>query len=258
MNAKVKLTCAVFALGVFLAGQASGTTLVRLSLDQLTQASSDVLQGHVVNQISQWNPAHTEIVTLTTISVDQNVKGNTPATVVVEQLGGTIGHLHVNVPATVHFLPGARYELFLQHAALQPSTYLLVGMMQGAFRVYRDPTTRQERVVSPTGYFYHGVTRSSGELAPSPATMPLTEFQQQVSTALAKPIVIPDGVSIPLIVRSASFDGAGRILLEAQTAADVYPNRSVVIPAGSLVDGWATERAGRWTIHWTGISIGNR
>lgn len=260
MIAKIRLACLALALGLFLAGAACGTTLVRLSLDQLTQASSDVLQAHVVSQVSQWNPAHTEIVTFTTVTVDQNVKGNTPSTIVVKQLGGTVGHLHVNVPGTVHFFPAAKYMLFLQRAPSQASAYLLVGMMQGAYRIYRDPITRQERVISPTSYFYHGVTPGNSSAMPAPAssTMPLTEFQQQVSTALAKPLVIPAGTRIPLIVRSASFNGVGRVLLEAQTVAEIYPNRNVVIPAGSVVDGSGAEVSGQWMIHWTAVSIGNR
>jgi len=258
MTAKIRLACLAFALGLFLAGPVRGTTLVRLSLDQLTQASSNVLLGHVVSQVSQWNAGHTEIVTFTTVSVDQNVKGNTPSTIVVEQLGGAIGHLHVKVPGTVHFFQAAKYELFLQHAPSQASTYLLVGMMQGAYRIYRDPRTRQERVVSPEGYFYQGAATGNSRAASAPATVPLAGFQQQVSAALAKPIVIPAGAQIPLIVRTASFNGVGRVLVEAQTVADVYPNRNVVIPAGSLVDGWGSQVSGRWIIHWTSLSIGNR
>ena len=112
--------------------------------------------------------------------------------------------------------------------------------------------------MSPTSFFYHGAAPANGGLQAAPATMPLTGFQQQVSTALAKPIVIPAGTRIPLFVRSASFNGVGRVLVEAQTAVDLYPNRNVVIPVGSVVDGWGTEVSGRWMIHWTDVSIGNR
>ena len=112
----------LIALGVA-ALPALATSLVRLSLDQLTQASSAVLQGRVVSQASQWNAQRTEIVTLTTVAVDQNVKGNTPATVVVEQLGGTVGRMHVAVPGTMHFFPQTRYELFLQPSESDPPAF---------------------------------------------------------------------------------------------------------------------------------------
>lgn len=232
---------------------ARATSLVRLSLDQLTQASSAVLQGHVVSQASQWNAQHTEIMTLTTIAVDQNVKGNTPATVVVEQLGGTVGRLHVAVPGVMHFYPQARYELFLQPSESNPSHFLLVGMREGAYRIYTDPQTRQERVINPMGGVAYRQAQETG--AATPATMPLDQFQQRVSSAVTATLVIPSGTAIPLTVRSVSFAGVGRIQIEAQASTDVYPSSHLIIPAGSLVDGWGQESGGKWTLHWTAVSI---
>lgn len=244
---------------VLLPISASATSLVRLSLDQLTQASTAVLKGQVVSQVSQWNAAHTRIVTLTTIAVNQNVKGNTPSAVVVEQLGGTVGHMHLMVPGTEHFYPRARYELFLQTGASNPAHFLLVGMREGAYRIYEDPQTHQERVINPMGnIFYRKGAGPSGSSNLLPATMPLEEFQQKVSRALAKPIVIPRGTAIPVAIRSVSFDGVGRVQLEGQTTTELYPDSHVVIPVGSTVDGWGQESAGRWTLHWTGVSIRGR
>ncbi|MGH9397207.1 MAG: hypothetical protein ACRD18_10210 [Terriglobia bacterium] len=259
---KTRLACFVVIAVCLVALSASATSLVRLSLDQLTQASNAVLKGHVVGQTTQWNATHTEIVTLTTIAVDQNVKGNTPAQVVVEQMGGTIGHMHLMVPGTERFYPQAHYELFLQAGAANPSHFLLVGMREGAYRIYRDPETHQERVINPVGnVFYRNGSGALPSASPTgsstavPATMPLDEFQQKVSSAMARPIVIPRGTAIPMIVRSVSFDGVGRVQLEAETSAELYPNSRVVVPAGSRVDGWGQESGGRWTLHWTAVSI---
>jgi hypothetical protein len=251
---------AVLALGsaLLLSVSASATSLVQLSLQQLTQAASNVLQGHVVSQVSEWNASHTEIVTLTTIAVDANTKGNTPSTVVVEQPGGTIGHFRVYVPGTVHFFPQSRYVLFLEHAPATPAHYHVVGMMQGAYRIYRDQRTGQERVITPMGRFFYGQPSAGGHVNTQPETMPLQEFQQKVSRAVARPIVIPSGTALPLMIRSVSFDGVGRIELEAETTQDVYPNAQTVIPAGSLVDGWGSKSAGQWTLHWTAVSIRGR
>ncbi|MDE3180347.1 MAG: hypothetical protein KGM47_11900, partial [Acidobacteriota bacterium] len=55
--------------------------------------------------------------------------------------------------------------------------------------------------------------------------------------------------------RSVSFAGTGRVQLEASTSEDLFPNSSLVIPAGSDVDGWGQESAGGWTLHWSQISI---
>lgn len=252
----MKKICVVFAVTVlafFLALPARATSLVQMTLQQLTQASSNVIQGRVVSQVSQWNAAHTEIVTFTTLAVDSNQKGNTPSTIVVEQLGGTVGHYHVNVPGSVHFFPQSQYVLFLEHAAATPAQYHVVGMIEGAFRIYQDPSTGQERVINPMGRYSYAKT--GGHASALPETMPLNEFQQKVSSALAKPITIPAGTSIPLVIRSTSFNGVGRILVEAQTTTDIFPNSATVIPAGSLVDGSGTEVSGHWLLHWTQVSV---
>lgn len=246
-------------MGIFGVLSASATTLVRMSLDQLAQAASEVIKGHVVSQASQWNAAHTEIVTLTTIAVDSNQKGNTPSTVVVQQLGGTVGHYRVYVPDTVHFFPDAKYMLFLEHVPSSSSNYQIVGMMEGAYRIYSDQRTGQERVINPAGYYFNGAsTGSASRVSQSSFSMPLSQFQQQVSSAMAKPVKIPSGTAIPLTISSASFNGTGRILVEGQTTRDLFPSKDVVIPAGSLVDGWGSEASGQWIVHWTSISIRGR
>lgn len=240
-------------MSFFLALPATATSLVQMSLQQLTQASSNVIQGRVVSQMSQWNAAHTEIVTLTTLAVDSNQKGNTPATIVVEQLGGTVGHYHVNVPGAVHFFRRSRYVLFLEHAASAPAQYHVVGMIEGAFRVYRDSRTGQERVINPMGRY--SSAKNAGHASAAPLTMPLSEFQQKVSREMAKPLAIPAGTSLPLLIRSASFNGVGHVLIEAQTTMDVFPNSATAIPAGSLVDGSGTKVSGHWILHWTAVSV---
>lgn len=248
-----KIALSAAALSLFLVLPAAATSLVQMSLQQLTQASSNVIQGRVVSQVSQWNAAHTEIVTLTTVAVGSNQKGNTPSTIVVEQLGGTVGHYHVNVPGAVHFFAQSKYVLFLEHAAAAPAQYHVVGMIEGAYRIYQDSRTGQERVINPMGRYSYA--KSAGHASAAPLTMPLSEFQQKVSSEMAKPLAIPAGTSLPLLIRSTSFNGVGRILIEAQTTMDLFPNSATAIPAGSLVDGSGTKVSGHWVLHWTAISV---
>src|SRR5712692_5436265 len=101
MKIRVFALAAIF--GGVLAPRAGATTLVRLSLEQLTEASSAIVRGRVVSQESRWNPHHTRIVTFTTLAVAETMKGAPGSTVVVEQLGGTVGNIRVHVSGTVHF-----------------------------------------------------------------------------------------------------------------------------------------------------------
>jgi len=239
-------------LGLWTTTAAHATTMVRLSLEQLSQASSSIVRGRVLDQESGWNAAHTQIVTLTTIAVDQVWKGHPPAQIMIEQLGGKAGHIREYVAGSVHFLPQATYVLFLEPATTDSTRYLVVGMTQGAYRIYQDATTHEERVIQPLGGVFYG---SRSGLAPAAGAAPLTQFRQQLSGALEAPIVIPKGTSLSVRIETTESPVAGRISVLGRTAFDAYPSRTVVVPAGSEVDGIAERVAGRWQIHWTGISI---
>ena len=169
-------------LGTWCAATARATTLVRLSLEQLTEASSAIVRGHVVSQESGWNPAHTHIFTTTTIAVDQALKGNVQPEVVIEQLGGKLGHRREHVAGTVHFFPQASYWLFLEPAAAGTGRYMVVGMAQGAYRIYQDPATHEDRVIRPFGGVFYG-TRD-----PAQGAAPLKEFRHELATALEAPM----------------------------------------------------------------------
>ncbi|HUY13136.1 MAG TPA: hypothetical protein VMX16_05805 [Terriglobia bacterium] len=249
------LPLVAIALTVF-AATGTATSLVQLSVQQLTQASAVILRGHAVNQVSRWNANHTSIETLTTIAVDQSMKGQPASTVVVRQTGGTVGRIREYVPGSVRFLPGAGYMLFLEPSQIAPSEYLVVGMMQGAYRVFRDPNTGEERVINPTGKYFHGTRGPVSSVPSSPQTVPLRQFQQQVAGAISAPVVIPTGTAIPLKIESASFDGVGRMALQARTTADLFPNDHLVVPAQSTLTGYGQRVAGHWVVHWSTVEIG--
>ena len=236
-------------LGSWCAAPVRATTLVRLSLEQLSQASSAIVRGHVVSQESGWNPAHTHIFTTTTVAVDQTLKGNAQPEVVIEQLGGKLGHRREYVAGTVHFFPQASYWLFLEPAAAGTGRYMVVGMAQGAYRIYQDPATHEDRVIRPFGGVFYG-TRG-----PAQGAAPLKEFRHELTTALEAPIVIPKGTPLPVVIEATESRGVGRLSVIGRTTADVFPGRTVVVPAGSEVEGTAERVAGAWRILWTGVSI---
>ncbi len=252
---KIRVLLLVAILGGTMARPARATTLVRMSLEQLSQASTAILRGHVLSQESRWNDRHTQIVTLTMVAVDQAVKGHPPSTVVIEQLGGTVGNIRSRVAGTVHFYPQADYLLFLEPAGTDISKFLVVGMRQGAFRIYRDATTQEERVIRPFSGVYDGSQAGQGSLAVSAQTLPFSQFRQQLSTALSGPMVIPRGASIPLAIESTESRGTGRIRVLGRTTADVFPTSTLVIPANSPVQGTGQLVSGVWRIRWTELSI---
>lgn len=232
---------------------AAATTLVRMSLSQLAQASTAIVQGHVVAQTTRVNASQTRIMTYTTVQLDKALKGQPNSTVIIEQPGGTIGNVHVRVPGTAFLSPQTEYVLFLERVPGSTGTYHMVGMMQGAFRVYRGRNGADRRVALPLGALSTGAC--SQTLSQSPT---LTEFQMTISGVLAAPIVIPEGTPISVVVTSVQFQGAGQAAVVARTTSDLFPSKALVIPAGSQVVGVAQREGKKWKIYWTSVSVRGR
>jgi uncharacterized protein affecting Mg2+/Co2+ transport len=253
----MKMRTALFAVfvAVLLAAPASATTLVRMSLDQLAEASTEIVRGHVVGQQTLWNPEHTRIYTYTALAVEQTYKGNPPSHLVVQQPGGKIGNVHVFVAGTTQFHAQAVYVLFLERSAADPSKFLLVGMMQGAYRIYRDPKAQEEKLILPLGSLIRGAPASgAGSIIAGPA-VPVPQFQREVSAALSAPLTIPRGTAIPVAIKSAELAGLKRMDVNGRTTSDLFPNSGLVIPAGSAISGRAERIGDSWKISWTEISI---
>jgi len=241
-----------------MAASASATTLVRMSLDQLAEASTEIIRGRVASQETLWNPDHTRIYTYTTIAVDQIYKGNPPSTLIVQQPGGTIGKVRVFVAGTIQFHSQADYLLFLERSAADPAKFLPVGMMQGAYRIYRDATTLEERLILPLGSLARGSPASGAAPIIAGSAVPVRQFQGEISTALSRPLIIPRGTAIPLSIRSTHFAGVRRMDVLGRTTSDLFPNSGLVIPAGSALAGKAERVGDAWEISWTEVSIGGK
>lgn len=245
---------AVFAV-VLMAASASATTLVRMSLDQLTEASTEIVRGHVVSQATLWDPGHTRIYTYTTLALEQTYKGNPPDLLVVQQPGGRIGNVQVFVAGTIQFHSQASYVLFLERSPADPSKFLPVGMMQAAYRIYRDAKTQEEELILPLGSLARGAPASGpGSVIAGPA-VPVRQFQREVSTALDGPLTIPRGTAIPITIKSTQLAGLRHMDIRGRTTSDLFPNSGLVIPAGSDVAGRADRIGDSWKISWTEVSI---
>ncbi len=249
---KTRVPLFVLLVGSLGAPPATATTLVRLSLEQLAQASTDIVRGHVISLESRWNSDHTQIVTLTTVAVEESMKGHPAQTVVIEQLGGTVANTRVRVAGTALFQSGASYMLFLEPSAPGSSSYNLVGMVQGSYRIYRDFATHEERLILPSSTLTTGAGKEVKTVA---GAVSLREFRQFLSTALEAPVVIPRGTSMPVAIESTEPRGVARLQVVGRTTSELYPNPGVVIPADSRLEGSARLVSGTWRINWTEVSI---
>jgi hypothetical protein len=251
MKIRVWVLAAVWVGALAAISPARATTMVSMSMEQLTQASSDIVQARVVNQVCAWNATHTQIVTITSLAVSQSLKGNASSTIQVQQLGGTVDHVTQSIMGDVSFRPQSEYVLFLEAAG--DSTYHVVGMSQGAYPVYEDATSHDERVVLPVN---QGPVQSLVSGGGNPAgTVPLGGFHKYVATLVNAGIQIPHGLSLPVSIAYTESRGIGRLHVYGKTTAQLFPNKNVVIPAGTEVEGEAVLAGGSWTIHWQEVNI---
>jgi hypothetical protein len=185
------------------------------------------------------------------LAVLQTLKGNVPSTVQVRQLGGTVGNMTVSVPGDIAFRRQGEYVLFLEPAG--GSNYHVVGMTQGAYPVYQDAMSKQERVVLPDNLAQiQSIVSGGGNPV---GTVPLVGFHKYVTTLINAGIQIPHGLSIPLSIASAESRGVGREHVFGKTTVQLFPNKNVVIPMGTEVEGEAVMSGGGWTIHWDEVSV---
>jgi hypothetical protein len=179
--------------------------------------------------------------------------------------------VHVFVAGTIQFHLQAGYVLFLERSPADPSKFLPVGMMQGAYRIYRDVKTQEEKLILPLGSLTRGVAALSAVAAVSdrraafgerryssviagPA-VPVRQFQRDVSAALSAALSIPRGTAIPVTIQSTQFASMRRMDVKGRTTSDLFPNSGLVIPAGSAISGRAERIGNSWKICWREVSI---
>jgi PKD repeat protein len=87
---KILLTIAIIAISLI---QVSAQCMLSpVLLPQRIQNSSDVIEGKVINQISFWDPAHTNIYTSNLIEVYKSFKNSSPVYLEIITEGGTVGN----------------------------------------------------------------------------------------------------------------------------------------------------------------------
>lgn len=123
---------------LLLAAAASATTVVPMSVEELTRAASEVIEAHAVRSWTSWNAQHTLIYTYTTFEVTKSLKGATAESVTVKQVGGSADGYTQKVSGVRQFQDGEDTLLFLRPSVARDGTLVVVGLMQGNFRVQRS------------------------------------------------------------------------------------------------------------------------
>jgi hypothetical protein len=117
---------------------ANGTTVRPMSVEKLTERSSDVVLARAEDSWAEWNPKRTMLHTVTRFRVAKAIKGQGAQTFLVRQMGGRADGIVQKVSGVRSWRQGDEAVLFLRPSKEQPGTYVVTGLMQGDFRVQRE------------------------------------------------------------------------------------------------------------------------
>jgi len=116
---------------------AQATTVVTMSLDEMTAEAELIVEGTVVDVDSQWSEDQTTIYTYVTLNDLRVIHGQVDGeTLSLRFEGGEVGGTRITIAGTPSFTPGDREILFIQgnNFAISP----VIGFFQGRFRVVDD------------------------------------------------------------------------------------------------------------------------
>ena len=142
---KLLWPCFVLVLPLLSARPSEATTAVMLSDTDLIVNSRFILTGTVISTTSAWDDSGSVVWTYVEVFTDRMLKGEvTERTIVLKQLGGSVGESGVRVFGQPGFAPGERVLLYLNTAA--DGTLHAAHNFMGKFSVVQNGSDGQEFV----------------------------------------------------------------------------------------------------------------
>jgi hypothetical protein len=119
-----------------LAAPAFATTVTKLNLAQLVKRADLIVQGQVQSVYTQWDAEQHLVFTFISIRVDESLKGGNRQSVLIRQVGGTVGTVQMSIAGVPQFKSGEMAIVFLKRQ--DDSTFQVVGMNQGLYEIVED------------------------------------------------------------------------------------------------------------------------
>jgi hypothetical protein len=139
----------VFALTCL--GVARATSVVPPSFPELVSEAQVIVRARVESVRCAWveTPQGRAIKTFVTLAVQKRLKGEAPAEIVLQLLGGEIDGQGMRVEGMPRFAVGRTEILFIADNGVQFCP--LVGMMHGRYHVQTEPATGRDYVARDDG-----------------------------------------------------------------------------------------------------------
>ena len=124
----------------------TATTMLKISIADLTQKAGNIIIGKVVDKKSEWNKNKTRILTYTTVEVAKDIQGVTGSkTITIMTPGGVVGDIGLKIVGAEQYDIGEEIVVFLDK---DDDRYRAVGMIQGKFNIAKDGVTGAKKVIN--------------------------------------------------------------------------------------------------------------
>jgi hypothetical protein len=143
------LASAVLLVALTANQPAGATTLMRMSLVQMSHAAQLIVRARCLDNSTRWDAG--EIWTFTSLDVEEVWRGSAPSQISVRLLGGRVGNITSTVSGVPRFSPGEEVVLFLEPTPR--GDFSIVSWEQGTFRIRRDARTGNEVAAQDTAAF---------------------------------------------------------------------------------------------------------
>jgi hypothetical protein len=123
------------------AAQLFATSVIPMSVEQLTVSSSYIVRARALSSESAWDSEHAHIYTFTHFQPLESLKGTASSEIVVRQMGGRVGNIEQRVSGVRRWNAGDESVLFLRPSEVGNGVMAVVGLFQGNFAVKRVGAT---------------------------------------------------------------------------------------------------------------------
>jgi hypothetical protein len=140
ITSKTFLAGAAAAAAVFLLPAPSqATTLLKMSIEEMSVEADAVITGEVTGVQSAWRSDQTTIDTTTTVKVAECIAGPCTDEMKLMHRGGTVGDNTLYIPGMPQFKQGQNVLLFLRKDPEgRQGVWAVFGMCQGMFVIEKD------------------------------------------------------------------------------------------------------------------------
>src|ERR1043166_7210364 len=179
--APAPLLLRAITLAVSLAATDAHATLQRaVAFDDKVDQAVAIVLGKVVRTHSQWDPSHRWILTYSTFTVEQTMKGTEPPEVTVVTPGGTVGNVVQSTIGIRPFHEGDENVIFIKNTAAGQT---ILYFDQGAYDVRDD---HGEKMVAPVATEAVHVDTQRGAIVEPEHPRTLRDFARDVHDSMER------------------------------------------------------------------------